>query len=399
MKKIDLVYFGNLSSKVGPAKNSRLFMKYSHIFEENGICLSVYGKDKSDNEDYVIEEVNKKETYKDAFKNKVKNNLNSLAKRNRYLSIILVYIQYFYNAKVSVKKYLKLKRDVDGYFFQDMYSCYYFLKYRKNRSSKITLMMRNNGDTYRMLLEYYPKIYNSYYYKRLLKIETYLLANVDKVGFVSENAMHNFLDLHKNFDPNKAFYIHNGLPVNEKQQFPPVKNKITLVCAGAVNSRKGQDIIVDAFSELSQEIRDAFRIIILGDGALKNSLQAKCEKLCIDAIEFHGNVDNVDSYLVQAHGYILCSRDEGLPMSIIEAMSYGKPIFSTRVAGIPELVINNKNGLLISPSVTELKELLTNVYTGKVNLMKMGQESRKLFESSFTIKSTIEGFSKVLNSL
>lgn len=51
--------------------------------------------------------------------------------------------------------------------------------------------------------------------------------------------------------------------------------------------------------------------------------------------------------------YVLPSYKEGLPISILEAMSYSLPVISTRVGGIPEIIMNGKNGLLINPGDKE----------------------------------------------
>lgn len=394
MKKVDVVYFGNLSSGVGPAKNCRLFIEYSKIYERYGITLSVYGKDKAYDGNYDVQKQKVSSDIKLRFKNK----LNAIARNNYWLSILLVYRLYFYNAKVSMRKYLKLKRRTDLYFFQDMFSCYYYLKYRKSKNANIILMMRNNGDTYKMLLEYFPKLENTLFHKWLIKMENDLLSKIDKVGFVSQNAMNNFIKLHPQISESKTFFVHNGLPNLECPKFPLIKDKIKLVCAGAVNTRKGQDIIVEALKDLTVQERDQFEFIILGEGALLASLVEDCKKYNIDSVKFIGNVHNVQDYLKECHAYILCSRDEGLPMSIIEAMRFGKPIISTKVAGIPELV-NSTNGVLINPDKDELTAVLKKIVQGKYDLREMGVHSRNRFLESFTIEKTIKNFSCVINSL
>ena len=76
-----------------------------------------------------------------------------------------------------------------------------------------------------------------------------------------------------------------------------------------------------------------------------------------DIVEFLGWISSMEKAIIlnSTDVYILPSYNEGLPISILESMSYGKAIISTNVGGIPEIVRNKENGLLINPG--ELKQM------------------------------------------
>jgi glycosyltransferase involved in cell wall biosynthesis len=76
-----------------------------------------------------------------------------------------------------------------------------------------------------------------------------------------------------------------------------------------------------------------------------------------DIVEFLGWISGMGKAIIlnSSDVYILPSYNEGLPISILESMSYGKAIISTYVGGIPEIVRNKENGLLINPG--ELKQI------------------------------------------
>ena len=78
---------------------------------------------------------------------------------------------------------------------------------------------------------------------------------------------------------------------------------------------------------------------------------------------------------------ILISALEGLPLSLIEGMRSGMGIISTRVSGIPEIVNEGKNGVLINPVVDELVKVFNNL--NKYDWNKMGLESRKSFDDYY----------------
>ena len=81
-------------------------------------------------------------------------------------------------------------------------------------------------------------------------------------------------------------------------------------------------------------------------------------------------------YLNQSDAYILPSYNEGLPISILEAMTYKLPIISTNVGGIPEVLKDKVNGLLIEPgSKKELKDALEFVINNTSEFKKFGENS------------------------
>ena len=111
-------------------------------------------------------------------------------------------------------------------------------------------------------------------------------------------------------------------------------------------------------------------------------------------VNFIGNTKNVDKYLIQADCFILFSKNEGLPISIIEAMRAGLPIISTKIAGIPELVEDGKNGYLVEPNTEELANLLLKILKEYPDLEQMGKKSRKLFEQKFTKEKMLHIYCK-----
>ncbi len=79
----------------------------------------------------------------------------------------------------------------------------------------------------------------------------------------------------------------------------------------------------------------------------------------------------------------LMSNNEGLPISIIEAMRAGLPIISTNISGIPEQVTSFYNGILIKPIVSDLVNVLNDL--SKYDWKTMGENSRKRFENEFSL--------------
>jgi glycosyltransferase involved in cell wall biosynthesis len=96
-------------------------------------------------------------------------------------------------------------------------------------------------------------------------------------------------------------------------------------------------------------------LIIGGNGEIQHLLDLINKHHIEDIVEFLGWISSNEKadVLNNADVYILPSYHEGLPISILESMSYGKAVISTKVGGIPEIVRNNENGLLINPGDLE----------------------------------------------
>lgn len=114
---------------------------------------------------------------------------------------------------------------------------------------------------------------------------------------------------------------------------------------------------------------------------------------------FVGSVADVTSYLLTADVFILLSKDEGLPISILEAMRCSLPIISTKVAGIPEMIEDGKSGYLIPPDYQKLSLLLLDLLEKNVDLIGMGERSKSLFEQKFTKEKMILAYSKLFHSI
>jgi glycosyltransferase involved in cell wall biosynthesis len=93
--------------------------------------------------------------------------------------------------------------------------------------------------------------------------------------------------------------------------------------------------------------------------------------------------------------FILPSHIEALPMSILEAMSYGKPIVSTRVGGIPSLVKEDYNGWLYDPNdIKHLDKIIDEIFADKGRIKVYGHNSR-----TEALKYDIQTVAKKLNSI
>jgi len=122
-----------------------------------------------------------------------------------------------------------------------------------------------------------------------------------------------------------------------------------LVCVGRLCEQKGQLILLAAFARLRAKIGDC-HLVLAGDGEMRPEIEARIAALNLkDAVTITGWISGAEvrREILAAQALVLPSFQEGLPVVLMEAMALGRPVISTYVAGIPELVIPGENGWLV----------------------------------------------------
>lgn len=166
--------------------------------------------------------------------------------------------------------------------------------------------------------------------------------------------------------------------------FRPVKKKEhgkpTLLCVGRLCPAKGQHILLESCAAMTKNGMD-FKLVLVGDGPDRKSLEELAIKLGImQHITFTGALGQleVQSHYRKADIFVLPSFAEGVPVVLMEAMSMELPVVSTRITGIPELIDDEKNGLLSPPGdAAELSRLLTRLMGNSELSKKLGSAGRK----------------------
>jgi colanic acid/amylovoran biosynthesis glycosyltransferase len=122
-----------------------------------------------------------------------------------------------------------------------------------------------------------------------------------------------------------------------------------LVCVGRLSPQKGQLLLVEAFADAIERGVDA-RLVLVGDGELRAALEALIARRGVaDRVRITGWMSGADvrQELLAGRALVLPSFAEGLPMVIMEAFALGRPVLSSYVAGIPELVVPGESGWLV----------------------------------------------------
>ena len=116
-----------------------------------------------------------------------------------------------------------------------------------------------------------------------------------------------------------------------------------------LHRRKGLDVLLDAIKLLSAQNTETPHLVIAGDGKEMENLQRQVADLGLDdKVTFCGTVFGHQKHwlLRNCRLFLQPSRAEGMPLTVLEAMAYGKPVIATRIAGIIELITDRQSGFL-----------------------------------------------------
>jgi glycosyltransferase involved in cell wall biosynthesis len=171
-----------------------------------------------------------------------------------------------------------------------------------------------------------------------------------------------------------------------------------VVSVGRLVAFKGFEDLIDACAELQ---RRGVNVIceIIGDGPLRETLQAKIERLDLSSrVHLLGSLsqDAVLEKLQAADLFALASTTDAqgatdiFPTVILEAMASARPVISTRIAGIPELVLHGETGILVCPNDTAaLAQALGELLLDPDLRLRYGRAGRARIEQHFQIENTV----------
>lgn len=198
--------------------------------------------------------------------------------------------------------------------------------------------------------------------------------------------------------------IANVIVINNAVPFPDIEVKKsgtirTFLFLGALIQRKGVVDLLDAVKLMKDKGITKFHILIAGAGAEEYRLKEYVKDNKLESyVEFLGWITKEEKpeILKTSDVLVLPSYNEGLPIAILEAMSYGLPIISTNVGSIEEAVVNNKNGFLIEPGdINSLACAMTELTNDLELWGKESGLSRQICKEKFSEDVFFEAIKKV----
>ncbi len=204
----------------------------------------------------------------------------------------------------------------------------------------------------------------------------YFTANQEKIGKDKFFLIYNSVD-------SKRFSV-SAPKADLRKKYGFSGNDFIVGTVGMLIPKKGHRFLIEAASSLRGSI-PGLKVLIIGDGEQKDTLEKLAGSYNLkDKVIFMGERQDVPELMKIMDIFVLPSLQEGFPMTILEAMYMGLPVIASDISGIPEIIENGENGLLVPPSDAGLlKEKIVALYNDADSRERYGSNARKKIESGY----------------
>ena len=232
-------------------------------------------------------------------------------------------------------------------------------------------------------------IVNSKAVKRYLKN----IGISDKQSNVVYNGV-NFEKYNYNYNSGVSFRHQNGID----------ENSFNIGFLGQLYEHKGTLDLLDSFSLVTSKIKNSVLSVaggfITDDDLFQKILHQKTKELKISKkVKFLSFIDNVNDFLNSLNLLIVPSHTESFGRSIVEAMAVGIPVIATNIGGIPEIIKNNYNGILVPPkNPYEISKAVCRLYKDKKLRNNLAKNGLITVRRKFTIKKYSNKIQKIISS-
>ncbi len=233
-------------------------------------------------------------------------------------------------------------------------------------------------------------------------LNRFLLKRCDGVTFVSEGLKKD-MEKYWGLDFQNASITYAGVFTPKisnaetkafKERFEIADEAIVLLALGLTALRykaDGAKLLMKAVQRLKSQYPGII-LLLTREAGFSEELKNFTKSEGIDNVIFTGDIDDPEIPLAICDIYTHTPLNEGLGIAILEAMAAGKPVIATNVGGIPEIIENGQNGILVEPVVDEIAGNIEYLLQNKERAKELGQNARLTVENKFTWKKTAEKF-------
>lgn len=280
-----------------------------------------------------------------------------------FLVIFIKAAKHFLFKKIDIIHTHRYKENLLGFL----------LKFTTNPNAKLVTTV--HGDT---------EVENFKIKEKLkLEIDKFVLKKYYIVA-VSEELKKRLIN--KGLSNNRISCIHNGIKIPEINFSRKKDSIIHIGSVGRLVPVKRYELLIDIAYKVKERINNVC-FSILGDGPMKKDLLDKINRLGLSQhFKIFPPVTDPSVYYQSLDIYVNTSEHEGLPISILEAMSFSLPVVASKVGGIPEIIIHGKDGYLLEKYDKEnfIKILLFLIQNPRYRI-KIGKEAKKKVDRNFNV--------------
>lgn len=225
-------------------------------------------------------------------------------------------------------------------------------------------------------------------YRKYLPLERILQKKCSSIIGVSEYDKRNLLS--ERITANVEL-VYNGImaPVKLKEDPFIHLNSFSkkILCIARLSPPKN----IDVFLEIASMLPD-YAFIWIGN-------QDEFSEYHPKNVFFMGSLSNAGAYNEYADLFILPSNYEGLPMTIIEAMAFGKPVVASKVGGISEIVVDDVNGFTVENSAEAFCEKICYILENKDVYARFSENALRNYQEKLTVDKMVDGYLRIYNRI
>lgn len=207
-----------------------------------------------------------------------------------------------------------------------------------------------------------------------------------------------------NIAPSKVELIHNGINTSAFKPSPKTSNKdtFTICTVGRADPVKNQGFLIRAYAfalKASPDMSNS-KLVIAGDGPSLPELKDLVQKLKLnDRVELLGYQDDIPAIMQDSDIFVLSSRYEAMPMTILEAMACKLPVIATNVGGTPYLLSQKEGWLVESDNEEELANVFLLAHSNPKESNRKAENGLLLVNENYTIKKMCAKYNELYKQL
>ncbi len=238
-------------------------------------------------------------------------------------------------------------------------------------------------------------------------LEKWSYRRTDAVICVSQ-ALRDHMINDMELSPERIHVVYNSKPdwgtggngVKIRSQYGIDKNDILIGTAARLIPSKGIHLLLEAGPGVLMQYPNVV-FMIAGSGPEETRLRILAEQNGIsEHVRFAGHVSNMHDYYSAFDMFILPTMTEGLGITILEAMSFGLPIIATSTGGIPELIKNGENGILVKPNSThEIQSAILDLLKNPHTAQEYGRQAKIDIQTGFSAEAMVSRINSIFESI
>ncbi len=229
-------------------------------------------------------------------------------------------------------------------------------------------------------------------------------CTINKLIAVSEPLAEKFI---ARLGKDKVALFENAINIEEvkrialQQQPEYPADKFKIACIGRFVPLKQQSLLVDVLAMLDDTTRQKLHLYLFGNGPQFNAIKDKVVQLNLSAsISLPGSISPIYPHLSQMDVLVMPSDQEGLPMTLLEAMSLNIPIIAHAVGGIPQLLDNGTCGLLVNNhSVTGYQDAILKMLNNRDELQTFASNAFERVSNHYSINKSVQAYISLYQQL